>query len=142
DLEAYLERIHSIVGDKPVMCSLQFAAQLVDIDSYGLLAGDVKDAPDRIAKLKADLLNDTTITVRKNQVVIGADPRGHRLFNNALEFGLFQGLVWELIVPLNAAFFRSSKKYSDVLTFLGAVELLDIPGVSRAYKRREQSLFD
>jgi hypothetical protein len=140
-LDGYRQHIATIANGKPVMGSLRFAAQLVDIDTYGLLAGDVKDTPDKIARLSADLLNQTTFIEHEDRVVIGANPGGRRLFNNAADFGLFQGLVWELSVPLNAKFFRNGK-HDDILAFLQNIEILDIPGVAKAQQGPERTMFD
>jgi hypothetical protein len=141
-LERYRSKIASIAGRKPIMCSLQFAAHVVDIDTYGVLAGDVKDVSAKVARLAAGLLNETTFMIEQDRVVIGTDARGQRLFENVTEFGLFQALVWELAVPLNAQFFRGSEKYADALAFLDRIEILDIPGVARAQQGPERTLFD
>jgi hypothetical protein len=137
----YRHKIAALTAGRPVLCSLAFAAHLVDIDTYGVLSGEPRYEAERVAELRATLLERTCYAVRGGQFLIGFDVGGERLFREPLEFGLFQGLVWELAVPLNARFFRDRAE-DAILGILSRIEILDVPGVARAQKGRADTLVD
>jgi len=139
-LESQLDRITGIAHGQPIVCSLQFAAHLVDIDTYAFLAGDVADSAERIAALKKSILEQTTYASRNGKMVIGFGP-GSRLFSSAEDFGLFQGLVWELAVPLKASFF-SDEQRSAARSLLNGIEILDVPGVAKGGRSRDKEKLD
>jgi hypothetical protein len=139
-LEVQLDRITDICRGLPIMCSLQFAAHLVDIDTFALLSGVVKDSPERVEALRKSILEQTTYTIRDGKMVIGSGP-GKRLFSDIEDFGLFQGLVWELAVPLNASFFGDERR-SAARSLLSAIEILDVPGVAKAQRGVERYMLN
>jgi hypothetical protein len=140
-LERYLDSLEAKFGGKRVTCSLAFAARVIDIDTYGILAGDVSESREKVQGLKM-LLKQTTYVDYPDRVVIGADEKGKVLFRSEEEFGLLQGLIWELAVPLNAKYFRDRPELSMIFSLLGNTEILDVPGVAKDQPGPDHTMFD
>jgi Putative bacterial virulence factor len=152
-LDAQRATYETVFAGQPVYCSLEFAALLLDIDTYGALAAmnqvDETDAPEAAAAAEAARLRqqallsrvlDFTYERRDDAFVIGQGrPAKDRLYRDADGFGLLQGLVWAIEVPLNARVIRASSE--TLANLLQRTDLYDIPGVAREEKgRSEQQL--
>jgi hypothetical protein len=127
-LEQYEERF----AGKTLHCDIQTAMLLVDMDVYDLLT-------ERNASPTAATGRQDPQTVRKLVLGLGTRTEGTRLFlgqfpenrlftrpDPAKEFAIFQGLVFELVVPLNPANLADT----PFLKYLKDADLLDFPGVS------------
>lgn len=105
-----------------VRCSFRAAAILLDIDSYKKCA----ERPET-----RDKVRELTVKTREGVACVSNLGEGPPLARDDDDFGLFQGLVWELKIPIR----------SDVLAeqapvlgdFLGQADLLDFPGVANNY---------
>jgi len=140
-LDAARRRLEAAFGDRSVRCSLAFASLLLDIDTYSslresALAPDASQETsseeetsedDPVARTLKGLL-EIRYKIDGDKVVIGED--GERLFKDAFEFGLFQGLVWCIDVPLRDSFVR--ERSNTVAELMDQADIYDIPGVARA----------
>jgi hypothetical protein len=117
-LAAQRHKILGLAAGRPILCSFQLAALFLDIDAYRKAEqGGGTGAPaigwaagERALCLGAGLPN--------------------QLFEHTQEFGLWQGLVWEMTLPINAALIP---KDSAAAALLQAADLLDFPGVALSY---------
>jgi hypothetical protein len=120
-LAAKREEIARLWGDAPVRCSYRVAMLLLDIDAYK----------------HCDRYGATEICYRSAD---GAVPlgkgEGQRLFNSAEDFGYFQGLVWELRIPIRREILAPCAPV--LCDFLSKADLLDFPGVANAYGAAEK----
>jgi hypothetical protein len=128
-------------GGRSLHCSLEFASLLLDIATFKTLSGldVVLDTPEhqRQQQLRARVLA-TRYEQRGDSILIGN--QGTLLFGDEYAFGLFQGLVWAIEVPLNAAYIRAS---SQTLTqLLERADLYDVPGVAREEDGRPQEMLN
>jgi hypothetical protein len=108
-------------GDGRARCSFRTASILLDIDSYKKCA-ERPETRERVMGL--------TTKIRAGRTCISGGP-GTPLARGNDDFGLFQGLVWELRVPLRRDVLRER---APVLTdLLDVADLLDFPGVANNY---------
>jgi hypothetical protein len=63
-----------------------------------------------------------------NNIFFGTN-EGKSIANNRLQFAIFQALVWEIRVPINARVLRASAP--EVADALAQVDILDFPGVAQ-----------
>lgn len=121
-------------NDKPIYCSLQVASLLLDIDSYQKLTNDSTEIV-RVRQLAKAL----SYRVEPDHILIGAD-LPMPLIQSDEDFGLLQGLIMELVVPLREEILRA--KAPDFCSFLEASDLLDFPGVALAHAHTEHTRID
>jgi len=108
-------------GAGSVRCSFRTAAILLDIDSYK----KCEERPETREKVMS-----LTSKMRDGVGCISSGP-GAPLARDSEDFGQFQGLVWELCVPLRRDALR--ERAPVLCDFLEAAELLDFPGVANSY---------
>ena len=117
-LLAQRNKILGLAAGRPIFSSCRVAALFLDIDAYRKVeegGGVGAPAVGWAAGERALCLG-------------GASP--NQLFEHTQEFGLWQGLVWELILPVNAALVP---KDSAAACLLHGADLLDFPGVALSY---------
>lgn len=108
-------------GTARIRCSYRVAALLLDIDSY-------KKCEER--PVTREKVMTLTSKIRNDSVCISGGP-GTQMVNSTEDFGLFQGLVWELRVPIRRGVLR--KRAPVLCDLLEVAELLDFPGVANNY---------
>jgi len=109
-------------GDLPVNLSYRLAAQVLNISAVEL----AEHSPD-IQKI----IDDAGFEISSRMVKVG-DKLQTKLFHNLDDFALFQGLVWEITVPLRADVMRTNCK--EAADLLDDADLLDFPGVANEFK--------
>ena len=120
-LAAKREEVARLWGDSPVRCSYGVAMLLLDIDAYKHCA---KYGGTEICYNSA------------NGAVPLGKGEGQRLFNSADDFGYFQGLVWELRIPIRREVL--APRAPVLCDLLDKADLLDFPGVANAYGAAEK----
>lgn len=128
-------------GHERVFCSMEVAAVLLDIDSYKtLLRYHGQPAGASAAEKKiSDIAAQLSWERRPEGVFVGRG-FGNPLVHNEREFGLLQGLVWELTIPLRKEILKKSSP--DFGQFLEKTDLLDFPGVALQYDNVETQLIN
>lgn len=114
--------LHDKFGDLPLYLSFPLAAQLLNISAVELA--------EQLPVIKS-LIDSIGYEITDGRVNIG-EGLAHKLFANLDEFALFQGLVWELVVPLRADVIRANSPAAAEL--LEVADLLDFPGVANEFK--------
>jgi len=115
---------------QPVHCSLAVAAALLDIESYTYLTEVPGDGQETVPAQHASRLRSSVVglgRVEKDGVIVLEHGAGVPMIQNDEDFGLFQGLVRELLVPLRAEALPAGSAFAK---FLSKVDLLDFPGVA------------
>ncbi|MES2571076.1 MAG: hypothetical protein V4710_13600, partial [Verrucomicrobiota bacterium] len=120
-LVAKREEVGRLWNDSPVRCGYRVAKLLLDIDAYKHCE---KYGALEICYRSVD-----------DAVPLGTGP-GSKLFQSAEEFGYFQGLVWELRIPLRREVL--AQRAPVLCDFLSTADLLDFPGVANAYGSAEK----
>lgn len=134
EMSSKLEEWRKKWGDKPIRCSIEVAAMLLDMETYALYLKR-PDLPKehRIHQLVPRIKYQET----ESAIHIGLD-LADSFLENQEDIGIFQGLVWELIVPLNPANLSKSA-FRD---FMEVSDLLDFPGVERGGRATEGNRID
>lgn len=109
-------------GDLPVFLSYELAAQILNISAVEL-AGRTPAI--------ADIITSAGYEIVEGRVIIGRN-LPNALFRNLEDFALFQGLVWEIIIPLRADIIRKNSVAAADL--LEVSDILDFPGVANEFK--------
>jgi hypothetical protein len=113
--------IWRLTGQQPIFCSYEAAAYFLNIAAHRQLVQTGKDR-DKILALRA--------TREAKRYVLGrSGPQP--AFESDIDFGLWQGLVWELVVPVNQKILSQTSPVAAA--FLEKVDLLDFPGVALAH---------
>jgi len=99
--------------DRTVYTSLKVAARLLDMDTYDLVERGQQKLPRICCRTEG------------NAVFVDLDD-GKPVIENVEEFGSLQGLVWEIVVPVNF----DNLPPSPFTQFLAKGDLLDFPGVA------------
>lgn len=108
-------------GEGKLRCSFRTAAMLLDIDSYK----KCEERPETRARVMS-----LTAKVRDGVTCISCG-QGTALARDSEDFGLFQGLVWELRVPIRRDVLR--ERAPVLCDLLEVADLLDFPGVANNY---------
>ena len=115
------------LGNKTVYCSIEMAALMLNISS----AQYYKDS-DYIRNLVDNCkLEDKD----EETVIITTDGGGKKLFHGDIDFGLAQGLVSLIVVPLKRSIMEQGQP--EVYELLQKVDLVDFPGVANEHKAAE-----
>jgi hypothetical protein len=122
NLLAQRTKILGLAAGRPILCSYEAARLFLDIDAYRRMEserpGGSPLTPCALGFLAAE-----------RAFCIGAG-LPNPLFADTQEFGLGQGLVWEMTLPVNAALLPEN---SPAARLLDAADLLDFPGVALTY---------
>jgi hypothetical protein len=125
-------RVHAFCAsrwkEKPVLCSLEVAALFLDMETYLVYLKPLPSRPRpkdlRIHRLVPAIAWEDC----GDYIVIGAESSlRNKLVQDPEHFGILQGLVWEMVVPLNPA----NLPDTPFKEFLRYADLLDFPGVER-----------
>ena len=121
-LVAKRRQLRGLFGEQPVRCSFRVAALLLDIGAYKKCA----ESP----AVRRQVLQ-IFYAADENQAAIGQETSGGKLVDNVEDFGLFQSLIWELIVPVRRDLLQTQAPALG--QFMEAADLLDFPGVANAF---------
>jgi hypothetical protein len=122
-LVAQRSKILKQAAGRPMHCSNEVARLFLDIDAYRKVSqGDTAGTITCIGCAAGE------------RFCLGAG-LPNAAFADTQEFGLWQGLVWEMTLPVNAALLPQD---SPALRVLHAADLLDFPGVALTYPGGER----
>jgi len=114
--------IASRFGDISPVSSYTLAALLLNISAAELYAK---------SDIIRNIVDSANYTTSEGKVILGSE-MGERLFQGSGDFSLFQGLVWQLEVPLRSDVLQRSSP--AVHELLAEADLLDFPGVANEFK--------
>lgn len=120
-----------------IRCSMEVASLLVNIESYKTYLGNVAaDRPTAGAAKIVRAIDGLTSqpTARGVRITVGAGG----MFASPAEFGLFQGLVGELAIPLR----REAIVGEGERRFFATADLVDFPGVPNEDRNADVNLID
>lgn len=106
-------------GERPIFCSPEVAAALLDFESINRLDGKAGQA---LHSLVGSIKASTEVDCIRIGTEIGSP-----LFTGATDFAFFQALVLELIIPIRR---DAPVRHKALIGFLEESDLLDFPGVS------------
>ncbi|HVM46761.1 MAG TPA: virulence factor SrfC family protein, partial [Candidatus Acidoferrum sp.] len=122
-LVAQRSRILKQAAGRPIHCSYEVARLFLDIDAYRKVSqGD-----------GTGVITGVGYSAGEHFCLSTGLPTP--AFVDTQEFGLWQGLVWEMTLPINAALLPQD---SPARRLLHAADLLDFPGVALTYPGGER----
>jgi hypothetical protein len=121
-LTAKRQSLVSQWGDRVTRCSYKVAALLLDIDAFKKSAEN-PEVGATVSSLRFRVDGDS--------VVIDIGGEGSALVSGQDDFGLTQGLVWELHFCLNRSILTQRAPTLD--SFFSVADLMDFPGVANDY---------
>lgn len=126
-----LEQCGKLWGDKPVFASLEAAATFLNMEACRIYYEPRPPAPDTQEGIVHESISRLGWREGNGVILIGCGPAyPQRLADSAERFGSLQGLVWELIIPLNP----DNLSDSPFKSFLHDADLLDFAGVGNEPK--------
>lgn len=128
-LRGMYERVMKLTQGKPLMASLEVAALFLDMDTYGYLLEATPTQDNKYHKrvYARKIVPQIAIETRGDYAICGALPSPNKLVRGGEDFGILQGLVWELVVPLNPDHLNDTPFKKALET----TDYLDFPGVER-----------
>jgi hypothetical protein len=126
-----LERCQKEWAGRPVFASLESAAVFLNMEACRIYFEPQQPAADTQEGIVYDSIARLGWREENGAVLIGCGPGyPQRLADAAERFGCVQGLVWELVIPLNPA----NLAESPFRAFLHEADLLDFAGVGNEPK--------
>ncbi len=131
---------------KRVLCSLEAAGVFLNMGACVVAYQARESNPNSPAAIIQEHIARLTFETDDKHVRIGCTGRGESLGSTADEFSILQGLVWELVVPINLAnlpehpFPQAPEKPNTLRDFLAQADLLDFPGVGNETKAIENRI--
>jgi hypothetical protein len=126
----YREKVLKKWKGRAIHASLEATSCFLDMDSYSMFSKNIPNhAKDGSKEVKVHrILSSLAFKEEDGNVYLGTcDVSGHLLFENATEFGMFQGLIQEVVVPLNT----NNLQENSFRNYIQKYDLLDFPGVER-----------
>jgi hypothetical protein len=127
-LQSQFQQWNQQWGTRRIFCSMEVASILLDIDSYNKIRNSASGLGKSVQEWTYAEQNDRILINKKGP---------NKLVQNAEAFGLLQGLVLELQIPLREDVLRS--KSPGFCDFLDASDLLDFPGVALAHEQGNET---
>jgi hypothetical protein len=115
-------KILGLAAGRPILCSYETAQLFLDIDAYRRLESESSETAHLALSALGFLATELAFCIGPGLP--------NRLLADTREFGLWQGLVWEMTLSVNAALLPGD---SPAARLLNAADLLDFPGVALTY---------
>ena len=122
-LVAQRSKVLKQAAGRPMHCSYEVARLFLDIDAYRKVSQGGN----------AGMITGIGYSPGERFCLGTGSPNS--VFADTQEFGLWQGLVWEMTLPVNAALLPQD---SPAMRVLQAADLLDFPGVALTYPGGER----
>lgn len=129
---------------KRLCCSLEATMLFLNMGACEISYANPESNPNSPRAIIQGLISELAYTIDEDSVKIGCSENlPHSLSNTPEDFCLLQGLVWELVVPVNLdnlpdrPFPDHPDKPNALKEFLGTADLLDFPGVGNDTKALE-----
>jgi hypothetical protein len=131
-------KILALAAGHPIFCSYQVARLFLDIDAYRKLhqTGEGGDLAEIIRRIGWEQRSGGGVSpgASVERFCLG-EGLANSLLADSEAFGLWQGLVWEMTLPVNAALLPAD---SLAARLLSVADLLDFPGVALTYPGGER----
>ncbi|MEI8376227.1 MAG: virulence factor SrfC family protein [Planctomycetota bacterium] len=139
-----LMKVREKLPNACLYCSMEVAATLVNIESYRIFraTGNEELLPKGARRIK-DVIRHLSWEDRGCNAVVGTNFPQMKLLEKDDDFGLLQGLVRELIIPLRSQKYQGGENQSsDFSRFMKSAELVDFPGVPLRDQNAKEKLLD
>ncbi|MCC5839593.1 MAG: hypothetical protein JJT96_05665 [Opitutales bacterium] len=144
--EAHLGRGGNWAG-KELFCSLEAAGLFLNMGACVVAYKAPETNPDSPEAIIQNLIRKLSWREEGGRILISCDSAGGQLLSTDAEaFSVIQGLVWELVIPVNLEnlpehpFPEAPERPNTLRTYLGRADLLDFPGVGNDRRNKENRI--
>ena len=138
-IDGRLSELLELFGGKPIYCSIEMAALFLDMETYKVYLMRPSPVPEPKEEKYRKLLSDMRWEDRGEYIALGCDSTlANPLLDGPEDFGIIQGLVWELVIGVN----RDNLADNAFKSFIEKADLLDFPGVERGGKESPADRID
>lgn len=138
-MDKRLSELTQAFGTRPVFCSIEVAALFLDMETFKIYLSRPSAKPKAKETHFRELLRNLRWEDRGDYIVMGADSSlANNLLSGPEDFGIVQGLVWELVIALNT----ENLSDNSFKKFIQSADLLDFPGVERGGKESPADKID
>jgi len=132
---------------KQILCSLEATALFLNMGACNISYSPPSTNPKSPENQIQTLISDLGWREDGCNILIGCEPgMTHKLGTTPEQFSIFQGLVWELVIPVNLDNLHDSpieeapERPNALKSLLMDVDLLDFPGVGNETKSYEKRI--
>lgn len=124
-MRAQLRTMQQVAAGRPLYCTMEAAIILLNMAACDIYFRDTPPDADSKEGVLYPIIARLGYRIDGDRVLMGcSEAYSQRLATSAEHFALVQGLVWELVVPLNQDHlpespFKDYLRYSDMLDFAG-----------------------
>jgi hypothetical protein len=124
-MRAQLRALHQVAENRPVFCTMEAGIILLNMAACDIYFRETPPDADSKEGVLYPIIAKLGYRVEDTRVLIGCGGAyAQRLATSSEHFAFVQGLVWELVVPLNQDHlpetpFKDFLRYSDMLDFAG-----------------------
>ncbi|MBN1404610.1 MAG: hypothetical protein JW942_09115 [Opitutales bacterium] len=132
---------------KKVYCSLEATALFLNMGACNISYAPMPDNPKAPEAILKTLISKLGWREEGDDIIIEcADGLPHRLGETPEAFCIIQGLVWELVIPINMAnladhpFSKAPQRPNALKEYLKVADILDFPGVGNETKSMDSKI--
>ncbi len=124
-MRGQLRAIHQVAAGRPIFCTMEAAIIMLNMAACNIYFSEVPPDADSKEGVLYPIIAKLGLRVEGERVLIGCSSAyPQRLATSSEHFAFLQGLVWELVVPLNQDHlpespFKDFLRYADMLDFAG-----------------------
>jgi hypothetical protein len=124
-MRAQLRTLRQMAADKPIFCTMEAAIILLNMAACDIYFRETPPDADSKEGVLYPIIAQLGFRADGDRILVGCGGAyAQRLATSAEHFAFVQGLVWELVVPLNQEHlpespFKDFLRYSDMLDFAG-----------------------
>lgn len=138
-MEKRLESLNLSFEGLPIQCSIEVAALFLDMETFKIYLSQPSSKPKPKETHCRRLLSELRWENRGDHIVVASDATlANKLLQGPEDFGIVQGLVWELVIALNT----KNLGETSFRDYVEKADILDFPGVERGGKESPADKID
>lgn len=124
-MRSHLRALRQVSGGRPIFCTMEAAIIMLNMAACNIYFSETPPDADTKEGVLYPIIAKLGYRVEADRLLIGCSSAyPQRLATSAEHFAFMQGLVWELVVPLNQDHlpespFKEFLRYADMLDFAG-----------------------
>ena len=136
-----------IWAGKKIYCSLEATALFLNMGACNISYTQMPENPKAPEAMLKTLISKLGWREQDSNIIVACeDGMAHRLAETPEQFCIYQGLVWELVIPINMAnlqdfpFHDAPQRPNALKEYLKDADILDFPGVGNETKSTDRRI--